>query len=97
MFKKSTVIAVLAASLLAACAGRGLHSDLKSPGRGDGYGTVRMVRQVAGADGSMVHANYDYVVQLDNGDLMTYTYASDQGWEPGERLKAVDGKLARQQ
>ena len=95
MAKRSTGSALLAASLLAACAGAP-HSDLSSPGHGGGYGTVRMVRQVAGADGSMVHANYDYVVQLDTGDLMTYTYASDQGWEPGERVKAVDGKLARQ-
>jgi hypothetical protein len=57
----------------------------------NGSGTISKVETIE--PGSK--ATYLYTVQLDGGDLWTFTYASDQGLRAGQRVRVVDGALQR--
>jgi len=38
---------------------------------------------------------FQYTVQMDNGELRTFTYTNDQNLRPGERVRLADGVLQR--
>jgi len=79
---------VLLAALLAACGSTPL-SQVSVADRGVASGTVSKVETIEPGR----NATYLYTVQLDGGDLWTFTYASDQGLRAGQRVRVVDGAL----
>jgi len=83
---------VISTALLGACRSAPLSQvGVVGHGAGSGSGTISKVETIE--PGSK--ATYLYTVQLDGGDLWTFTYASDQGLRAGQRVRVVDGALQR--
>ena len=83
--------ALAAAAWLSACGSP--EPQLRVATRGATYGTVSRIGTETSSRGSAT--TYQYAVQLDSGELLNFTYASDQGFRAGQRVMMVDGKLQR--
>ena len=88
--RKLLPFALAAAAWLSACGSS--QPQLRVANRGATYGTVSRVGTEA-ENSSRGSATYQYAVQLDSGELLNFTYASDQGFRAGQRVMMVDGKL----
>jgi outer membrane lipoprotein SlyB len=71
-----------------------------------GGGTGRTIATVAGVAGGALAGNevekrykterrYDVAVRMDDGTTRHFTYEEAPGYEPGDKVKVVDGRLTR--